>query len=74
MTDRSGDSAHPKRQLAMSSALDIKRALKDAGLEVYRTRGDVVQLAERVRENLLMDAQIFVRAPAAPTCTTPASD
>jgi hypothetical protein len=55
----------------MSSALEIKRALKDAGLEVYRTRGDVVHLAERVRENLLMDAQIFVRAVAAPASLPP---
>ena len=46
----------------MTSASEIKRALKDAGLEVYRTRGEVVHVAERVRENLLMDAQVFVRA------------
>lgn len=46
----------------MPTAAEIKKALRDAGLEVYRTKGDVVHLAERVRENLLMDAQIFVRA------------
>ena len=28
---------------------------------MYRTRGDVVHLADRVRENLLMDAATFVR-------------
>jgi hypothetical protein len=49
------------------TALEIKKALKDAGLEVYRTRGDVVYLADRVRENLLMDAGTFVRAAGAPT-------
>jgi hypothetical protein len=46
----------------MPSAAEVKKALREAGLEIYRTRGDVVHLAERVRENLLMDAQIFVRA------------
>lgn len=46
----------------MPSAAEVKKTLREAGLEIYRTRGDVVHLAERVRENLLMDAQIFVRA------------
>jgi len=46
----------------MPTAGDIKKALKLAGLEVYRTRGDVVYLADRVRENLLMDAGTFLRA------------
>lgn len=46
----------------MPTAAEIKKALRDAGLEVYRTRGDVVYLADRVRENLLMDAGIFLRA------------
>jgi hypothetical protein len=46
----------------MPTAAEIKKALKDAGLEVYRTKGEVVHLAERVRENLLMDAGIFIHA------------
>jgi hypothetical protein len=45
----------------MPTAVEIKKALKEAGLEIYRTRGDVVYLADRVRENLLMDAGTFVR-------------
>src|ERR1700679_1875233 len=45
----------------MPTAAEIKKALKEAGLELYRTRGDVVYLADRVRENLLMDAGTFVR-------------
>lgn len=45
----------------MPTAVEIKKALREAGLEIYRTRGDVVFLADRVRENLLMDAGIFVR-------------
>lgn len=48
-------------ELPMPTPAEIKKALKEAGLEVYRTRGEAVHLAERVRENLLMDAQIFVR-------------
>lgn len=46
----------------MSSPAEIKKALVDAGFELYRTRGDLVHLAERVRENLLMDAGVAVRA------------
>src|ERR1700722_14649418 len=45
----------------MPTAAEIKKALKEAGLELYRTRGDMVFLADRVRENLLMDAGTFVR-------------
>jgi hypothetical protein len=45
----------------MPTAAEIKKALKEAGLEVYRTRGDAVYLADRVRENLLMDAGTFIR-------------
>ena len=46
----------------MPTPAELKKALQAAGLEIYRTRGDVVHLAERVRENLLMDAGIFVDA------------
>jgi hypothetical protein len=46
----------------MPTPAEIKKALRDAGLEIYRTRGDVVFVAERVRENLLMDSGIFVDA------------
>lgn len=45
----------------MLPTADIKRALRGAGFEVYRTRGQEVHLAERVRENLIMDAGIRVR-------------
>jgi len=38
----------------------MKKALVAAGLEVYRTRGEIIGLADRVRENLLMDAGAFV--------------
>jgi len=36
----------------------IKQALKQAGLEIYRARGGELHLAERVRENLIMDSGV----------------
>jgi hypothetical protein len=42
----------------MPTPADIKKALQAAGLEIIRTRGDVVHVAERVRENQLMDAGV----------------
>src|SRR5436190_15279466 len=46
----------------MPTPSDIKKALVKAGFEVYQTRGDVVHVAERVRENLLMDSGIRVHS------------
>lgn len=36
----------------------IKRALIEAGFEVFRTRGEEIVLAERPRENLIMDSGV----------------
>lgn len=47
------------------SIQDLKRQLIAAGLEIYRTRPDAVHLAERPRDNQILDAGISVR-PAAP--------
>jgi hypothetical protein len=44
----------------MLSTSDIKRALRQAGFEVYRTEGTIVHIADRVRENLIMDSGIRV--------------
>jgi hypothetical protein len=41
-----------------STASNLKRALVDAGFEVFRTRGDEIVLAERPRENLIMDSGV----------------
>jgi hypothetical protein len=41
-----------------STASFLKRALIDAGFEVFRTRGDEIVLAERPRENLIMDSGV----------------
>jgi hypothetical protein len=46
----------------MPTSAEIKKALLAAGLVVYRTRADVVHVAERVRENLLMDSGIAIHA------------
>ena len=44
------------------NASRIKKALVEAGFEVFRTRNEEIVLAERPRENLIMDSG---RAPAA---------
>ena len=41
---------------------ELKKALVRAGFEVYRTRGDEVQIAERPRENLIMDSGVVIAA------------
>jgi hypothetical protein len=43
------------------NAAKIKRALLDAGFEVFRTRGEEIVLAERPRENLIMDSGVRLR-------------
>jgi hypothetical protein len=47
--------------MSSSTAHEIKQALIAAGFEVYRTRGDEVQVADRVRDNLIMDSGVSVR-------------
>ncbi len=39
----------------------LKKVLVDAGFEVFRTRGDEIVLAERPRENLIMDSGVRLR-------------
>jgi hypothetical protein len=39
----------------------VKKALVDAGFEVFRTRGEEIVLAERPRENLIMDSGVRLR-------------
>jgi hypothetical protein len=43
------------------SIQDLKRTLMAAGLEIYRTRPDAVHLAERPRDNQILDAGISIR-------------
>ncbi len=50
----------------MSASLaEIRKALIAAGFELYRTRGDEVQVADRVRDNLIMDSGVSVTSKAA---------
>lgn len=44
----------------MLTSSDIKRALRNAGLEVYRAQENAVHVADRVRENLILDSGIRV--------------
>lgn len=43
------------------TAARARKALIEAGFEVFRTRGDEVLLAERPRENLIMDSGVRLR-------------
>ncbi len=42
------------------SVSDLKKRLLEAGFEVYRTLGNQVVLADRVRDNLIMDSGVRV--------------
>ena len=46
------------------NASRIKKALVEAGFEVFRTRGEEIVLAERPRENLIMDSGVRLRLAA----------
>lgn len=48
--------------MTTTTLIDVRRAIVQAGLEVYRTRGDEVQIADRVRENLIMDSGVSLAA------------
>ena len=41
---------------------ELKKLLSNAGFEIYRTAGDRVELADRVRDNLIMDSGVSVLA------------
>ncbi len=44
---------------------EIKKVITGGGLEVYRTTGHEVIVADRVRENLILDSGVRVRAASA---------
>lgn len=48
-----------------NNASRIKKALVEAGFEVFRTRGEEIVLAERPRENLIMDSGVRLRVSEA---------
>jgi hypothetical protein len=43
------------------STARVKKALVEAGFEVFRTRSEEIVLAERPRENLIMDSGVRLR-------------
>jgi hypothetical protein len=45
----------------LNNAARVKKVLVDAGFEVFRTRGEEILLAERPRENLIMDSGVRLR-------------
>lgn len=44
-----------------STTTHIKKVLVEAGFEVFRTRGEEIVLAERPRENLIMNSGVRLR-------------
>ena len=50
---------------------DLKKTLVARGFEVYRTMGDHVILADRVRDNLIMDSGVAVRPGKTVVTRTP---
>jgi hypothetical protein len=45
-----------------ASPAEIRKALVAAGFELYRTHGNEVKVADRVRDNLIMDSGVSVSA------------
>jgi hypothetical protein len=45
---------------------DLKKLLSGAGFEIFRIQGDRVHLADRVRDNLIMDSGVCAVAGATP--------
>ncbi len=44
--------------MKQAAAPELKRKLRESGFDIYRTRPDRVILAERIRNNLIMDSGI----------------
>ncbi len=62
MLARSGAAGrHAMTSSQPPSIQELKRTLVAAGLEIFRTRPDAVHLAERPRDNQILDAGISVR-------------
>lgn len=46
--------------MSVTDPAELKRKLRAAGFEIYRTAENRVQLAERIRDNLIMDSGVTV--------------
>jgi hypothetical protein len=47
-----------EQHMTCPTPVELKKALQSRGFEIYRTVGSKVSLAERVRDNLLMDGNV----------------
>ncbi len=56
----------PSVEMANPRVQEIKKFLIGRGFLIYRTHGDKVCLAERVRDNLIMDANVQVSLVSTP--------
>ena len=52
--------------MSSSTPSELKKLLLAEGFEVYRTQPDQIVLADRVRDNLIMDSGVSARIGAAP--------
>ncbi|MEO8906243.1 MAG: hypothetical protein ABI488_26760 [Polyangiaceae bacterium] len=53
--------------MSSSTSSELKKLLLAEGFEVYRTQPDQIVLADRVRDNLIMDSGVSARIGAAPS-------
>jgi hypothetical protein len=59
---RSSDHSSTPPPTSPPSIQRLKKVLVEAGFEIFRTKGDELLLAERPRENLIMDSGVKLRA------------
>ncbi|HEY4104417.1 MAG TPA: hypothetical protein VGM44_11020 [Polyangiaceae bacterium] len=52
--------------MSSSTPSELKKLLLAEGFEVYRTQSDQIVLADRVRDNLIMDSGVSARAGTEP--------
>src|SRR5207237_2061540 len=56
----------PQRIMSSSTPSELKKLLLAEGFEVYRTLSDQIILADRVRDNLIMDSGVAARLGSEP--------
>lgn len=52
--------------MSVPDSAELKKKLRGAGFEIYRTTEVAIILAERVRDNLIMDSGVAARIPPEP--------